>query len=89
MTEQRRKLLEEFDKWFNSKPNKRIMAAECANITERYAAEQLKLHDVSWRSELLISFCEYLHKRSLLNVVKENIPIRVKLFLETIDKQVE
>ena len=46
MTEQRRKLLEEFDQWFNSKPNKRIMAAECANIAERYAAEQLLLHNV-------------------------------------------
>ena len=40
------------------------------------------LPDVSWRSELLISFSEYLHKRDLLNVVKENIPIRVKLFLK-------
>jgi len=40
------------------------------------------LNNVSWRSELLISFSEYLHKRDLLNVVKQNIPIRVKLFLK-------
>jgi hypothetical protein len=44
--------------------------------------EQLRLSNVSWRSELLISFSEYLHKRDLMNVVKENIPIRVKLFLK-------
>jgi hypothetical protein len=56
------------------------------NMANDYATEVVNkndlLPDVSWRSELLISFCEYLHKRSLLNVVKENIPIRVKLFLK-------
>lgn len=40
------------------------------------------LHVVSKRSELLISFSEYLHKRDLLRVVNDNIPIRVKLFLK-------
>jgi len=53
MTEQRQKLLDEFNAWFATKPNKRIMAAECANIAEKYAAEQLKLYGVGKQSELL------------------------------------
>jgi len=44
--------------------------------------EQLRLHIVRQQSELLISFSNYLHKRGLLNIVKENIPTRVKLFLK-------
>lgn len=47
MTEQRQKLIDEFNKWFDTNPNKGIMAAQCANIAEKYAAEQLKLYDIS------------------------------------------
>lgn len=55
MTEQRQKLLDEFNEWFDTNPNKRIMAAQCANIAEKYAAEQLKLYDVSQQREQLIA----------------------------------
>jgi hypothetical protein len=37
--------------------------------------------DVTRDNEILISFSKYLHKRGILKVVEENIPIRVKLFL--------
>jgi len=47
MTEQRQKLIDEFQKWLNTKPRKQIIAAECANIAEKYSSEQLKLHGVS------------------------------------------
>jgi hypothetical protein len=33
-------------------------------------------------SELLTSFAEYLKERSLLNVRKENIPVRIGLYLK-------
>ena len=44
--------------------------------------EQLRLYIVRQQEELLISFSNYLYKRDLLNIVKENIPTRVKLFLK-------
>jgi hypothetical protein len=47
MTEQRQKLLDRFDKWLDSKPRKQIISAQCANIAEEYAEEQLRLHIVS------------------------------------------
>jgi len=47
MTEQRQKLLDRFDKWLDSKPRKQIISAQCANIAEEYAEEQLRLHGVS------------------------------------------
>tara|TARA_R110000822_G_scaffold90138_1_gene208578 strand:+ start:219 stop:380 length:162 start_codon:yes stop_codon:yes gene_type:complete len=46
MTEQRQKLLDRFDKWLDSKPRKQIISAQCANIAEEYAEEQLRLHGV-------------------------------------------
>jgi len=56
MTEQRQKLLDRFDKWLDSKPRKQIISAQCANIAEEYAEEQLRLHVVSQQRELLIDF---------------------------------
>lgn len=41
MTEQRKKLLERFDRFLKSEPRKEIIAAECANIAEEYAREQI------------------------------------------------
>ena len=55
---------------------------EIAKLKAENEKLKLRLSVVSQHSELLISFSEYLHKRDLLNVVKENIPIRVKLFLK-------
>ena len=46
MTEQIQKLLDRFDKWLDSKPRKQIISAQCANIAEEYAEEQLRLHGV-------------------------------------------
>jgi len=40
-------------------------------------------------SELLTSFSEYLKERSLLNVKKENIPIRIVLYLKRIDRYMD
>jgi dsDNA-binding SOS-regulon protein len=54
MTEQRQKLLDRFDKWLDSKPRKQIISAQCANIAEEYAEEQLRLHNVSQQRELLL-----------------------------------
>ena len=56
MTEQRQKLLDRFDKWLDSKPRKQIISAQCANIAEEYAEEQLRLHVVSQQRELLLDF---------------------------------
>jgi len=56
MTEQRQKLLDRFDKWLDSKPRKQIISAQCANIAEEYAEEQLRLHVVSQHRELLLGF---------------------------------
>lgn len=58
MTEQRKKLLERFDKWLDSNPRKQIISAQCANIAEEYAEEQLRLHFVSQQRELLVAFNE-------------------------------
>jgi hypothetical protein len=57
MTEQRQKLLDRFDKWLDSKPRKQIISAQCANIAEEYAEEQLILHDVVGQSEQLVCDC--------------------------------
>jgi len=46
MTEKRQKLIDRFDKWLDSKPRKQIISAQCANIAEEYAQEQLLLHNV-------------------------------------------
>ena len=55
---------------------------EIAKLKAENEKLKLRLSVVSQHSELLISFSEYLHTRDLLNVVKENIPLRVKLFLK-------
>jgi len=61
MTEQRQKLLDRFDKWLDSKPRKQIISAQCANIAEEYAEEQLRLHIVSQQRELLKGFMQYVN----------------------------
>lgn len=48
MTEKRQKLLDRFDKWLNTNPHKQIISAECANIAEDYANEQLRLYSVMY-----------------------------------------
>jgi hypothetical protein len=47
MTEQRQKLIDRFQRWLDTNPRKQIIAAQCANIAEEYADEQLKLYGVS------------------------------------------
>lgn len=39
MTEQRKKLIDRFQRWLDTNPNKRIVASQCANIAEDYAKE--------------------------------------------------
>ena len=58
MTEQRQKLLDRFDKWLDSKPRKQIISAQCANIAEEYAEEQLRLHVVSQQRKLLKDYAK-------------------------------
>ena len=51
MTEQRQDLINRFQKWLDTNPRKEIIAAQCANIAEKYAAEQLKLYGVVVQDE--------------------------------------
>lgn len=71
MTEQRQKLLDRFDKWLGSKPRKKIISAQCANIAEEYAEEQLRLHGVGWQSEQLPDF-DVQEINDILKECKEN-----------------
>jgi len=82
MTEQRQKLLDRFDKWLDSKPRKQIISAQCANIAEEYAEEQLRLHDVSQQRELLKSFCKYIDLESIANPddIEVDIENHLKVF---------
>jgi len=69
MTEQRQKLLDRFDKWLDSKPRKQIISAQCANIAEEYAEEQLRLHGVSHQRELLkIIFDKHLEETGYIDL---------------------
>ena len=68
MTEQRQKLLDRFDKWLDSKPRKQIISAQCANIAEEYAEEQLLLHNVSQQRELLLAYHRYLTEELSLDL---------------------
>jgi hypothetical protein len=61
MTEERRKLIDRFQRWLDTNPRKQIIAAECANIAEKYADEQLRLHNVSQQRELLKDFLQYVN----------------------------
>jgi len=75
MTEQRQKLLDRFDKWLDSKPRKQIISAQCANIAEEYAEEQLRLHGVSnslLSEKIILALDDY--GRSL-NRVEYGLPI--------------
>jgi hypothetical protein len=60
--------------------------ARTGDVMEKFAkdyhAEQLRLCGVVGQSEQLISYSNYLHKRGLLNVRKDNIPTRVKLYVK-------
>ncbi len=82
MTEQRQKLLDRFDKWLDSKPRKQIISAQCANIAEEYAEEQLTLNDVSQQRELLKSFCKYIDLESIANPddIEVDIENHLKVF---------
>ena len=82
MTEQRQKLLDRFDKWLDSKPRKQIISAQCANIAEEYAEEQLRLHNVSQQRELLVAFAEWI-LISEEDITSEMINKDVNTFLET------
>lgn len=42
MTEERKNLIQEFERWFATDPNPSIIAAQCANIAEDYAARKIK-----------------------------------------------
>lgn len=42
MTEERRMLIEKFQKWLDTDPHKPIIAAQCANIAEDYAEKKIK-----------------------------------------------
>lgn len=46
MTEQRKKLIDKFQAFLDTKPREQIIAAECANIAEEYHALQLLQTDV-------------------------------------------
>lgn len=41
MTKERKELIDRFDRWLKTNPRKQIISAECANIAEEYANEQL------------------------------------------------
>ena len=70
-----------------NKPSISIKNVNNSNISIRIdGKEKIKqffyLCAVSHRRELLISFAEYLKDRALINVTKENLPIRVDLYLK-------
>lgn len=41
MTEDRQALIDKFQRWLDTSPSKKIIAAECANIAEKYAEQLL------------------------------------------------
>lgn len=45
MKEERKKLIDRFQRWLDTNPNNRIIAAECANIAEEYHKEQVRIGD--------------------------------------------
>lgn len=55
----REELINKFQKWLDTNPRKQIIAAECANIAEKYASErekQLRISRVSQQRELLLAY---------------------------------
>lgn len=57
MTEERQQLIAIFQKWLDTNPRKEIIAAQCANIAEKYAemkVKKLSLGVVAGRSEQLV-----------------------------------
>jgi len=69
MTEERRKLIEKFDKWLNTDPLKSIAGIQCANIAEDYADEQLKLNGINILGKQLSSTKEM--EIALRNTIKK------------------
>jgi hypothetical protein len=55
MTEDRQALIDKFQSWLDTEPNKKIIAAECATIAQKYA-EQLLIQRVSQQRELLEAY---------------------------------
>ena len=41
MTEERKKLIERFELWFSTNPNRSVLSSQCANIAEEYAREKM------------------------------------------------
>ena len=41
MTEERKELIQQFEKWLATNPNPRITAVQCANIAEDYAEKKI------------------------------------------------
>ena len=41
MTEERKELIQQFEKWLATNPNPRIIASQCANIAEDYAEKKI------------------------------------------------
>lgn len=60
MTEERKALIDKFQKWLDTKPREQIIAAICANIAEEYA-EQLLIQRVS---------CSFADKEILSNSLR-------------------
>lgn len=65
MTEERKALIDKFQKWLDTKPREQIIAAVCANIAEEYA-EQLLIQRVSQQRELLRSYNKFINEECLL-----------------------
>lgn len=80
MTEQRQALINRFQKWLDTNPRKQIIAAECANIAEKYAEEQLKLHCVSQQRELLNALADKFNESTHTYVGQPMIEETLKAF---------
>jgi hypothetical protein len=59
MSEERKELIQRFEKWLATNPNPRIIAAQCANIAEDYA-EKMSEKDYTHRAdEKILGFRQY------------------------------
>jgi len=69
----REELINEFQKWLDTKPRKQIIAAECANIAENYASEREK--------QLRIGSCDYIktNKMDRRDLVKKILELSLEL----------
>jgi len=53
MTQERKDLIHEFDKWLDTNPSRNLVNLQCAIIAEKYAKEQ-----VIKELEGIMSFCQ-------------------------------